>query len=124
MIRTYIMVAIPIGVFRADSLRQGLSMYKNVLYSKPNPWILFNINSWMTFGGLPIGDWILIVFGITFLLATAMIRLSTGKTTRAWLSEQNLLFRWMVWIVLFFIIVIWGKYGPDYDVADFIYKGF
>jgi len=29
-----------------------------------------------------------------------------------------------VYLVLFFAVIIWGKYGAQYNAADFIYQGF
>ena len=123
-VRTFILVSISAGIFRSESLSSGLYMYEIAFNTKPNPWILFDINAWINFGGLVIGDWIVITFCLMLICSAAIIKLVTGKNTAEWISEQNLVFRWTVWLLLFLIVLIWGKYSSEYNAADFIYKGF
>jgi len=40
------------------------------------------------------------------------------------LQEQNIWFRWLVCLLLILLVVVYGKYGPDYDAAQFIYFQF
>ncbi|MBO4901170.1 MAG: MBOAT family protein [Lachnospiraceae bacterium] len=123
-LRTFALVSLSAGIFRAESLRGGLSMYKGALISKQNPWILFDYDMWSSFGGLTIGDWFTVLLGLLILCAAAIIRLTTGRSVREWVLKQNLVFRWGLWFFLLFAVLIWGKYGPGYNTADFIYKGF
>ena len=43
---------------------------------------------------------------------------------REWILQQNLLFRWVVYFIAIFTILIFGFYGPNYDAAQFIYFQF
>ena len=43
---------------------------------------------------------------------------------RAHLAGRNLVFRWSIYLFLFFFVILCGKYGPGYNAASFIYMGF
>ena len=40
------------------------------------------------------------------------------------IALQGRVFRWLIWLSLFILVIIYGKYGPGYHAADFIYQGF
>ena len=50
--------------------------------------------------------------------------LQKNGSVREKLAESNLVFRWMVYYALFFVILIFGMYGPGFDAASFIYMQF
>ena len=47
-----------------------------------------------------------------------------GVSLRRKLGEQNLAFRWLVYIAVIVFILIYGVYGPGYNAAQFIYFQF
>ena len=47
-----------------------------------------------------------------------------GHNIRKDISKQNLIFRWIIYYLAFFAIVILGVYGPGYAASDFIYGQF
>lgn len=47
-----------------------------------------------------------------------------GIRIRKWLDTQNLWFRWLVYIVMFEVILVFGIWGVGYDKAAFIYFQF
>ena len=51
---------------------------------------------------------------------------SSGKVylRESLIQRQILPFRWIVWLGLAVLILVYGNYGPGYDAADFIYRGF
>ena len=120
-IRTYFLFAIGLGFFPAKGLIAGLKLYKFGL-SKVNPWILFNGSLLQM--GLTTADYNLLVVSIIILIVAGKISLEKKISVREWISNQNFIFRWTIWLFLFIIILLCGKYGPGYNAADFIYKGF
>lgn len=120
-IRTFLLFMVGNGLFRASSLKDGIYMYKMGL-SVPNIWILFD-QSFLNLG-LSAVDLNILFMSVLLILIAGIIRERKGVGVRVWMSEQNLVFRWIVWLGLFVIVLIYGKYGPGYSAAEFIYKGF
>ena len=50
--------------------------------------------------------------------------LQQRDSVREMLHRQNYLFRLLVFLVLFVMIINWGYYGTDFVAADFIYGRF
>lgn len=62
--------------------------------------------------------------GICLLLLIAVECLKQKESIRKQISNQNIVFRWSIWIILFFSVVIFGEYGTGYDASSFIYGNF
>ena len=122
--RTYLIYAIGATFFSAG-LRNGTLLLKQaaeVLTGKVfNPWIFFD-GSILNFG-VTWGDINLIIFAMLLLLIVGVLSEKYGYA-RAWMDKQGFVFRWGTWIFLFLLVLIYGKYGPGYNAADFIYQGF
>ena len=74
--------------------------------------------------GLDQQDWHVLLFAVALLVLISCVRAFVKRPVRAWIADQNIAFRWICWIGLFLMVVVYGKYGPGYDAAEFIYKGF
>ena len=57
------------------------------------------------------------------MLIVAVLREKYGYA-RNWIQNQCVLFRWFIWLAMFVLVLIYGKYGPGYDASMFIYQGF
>ena len=66
----------------------------------------------------------LIGFAGLFLLFLTSVMKERGWQIRAHLAGRNLVFRWSIYLFLFFFVILCGKYGPGYNAASFIYMGF
>lgn len=64
--------------------------------------------------------WLMIIIAITII--TDIMRNNTDMI--AWLARRNFIIRWGVYIILIFVVLIFGVYGPGYDASDFIYAIF
>lgn len=123
--RTYIIYAIGAAFFSMGVV-EAINIFKDALrifYVKnyANPWIFFDgsiLNC-----GLKWGDINLIIIVIILMIIVAVLREKYGYA-RLWIRDQSFIFRWLIWIGLFVIVLIYGKYGPGYDSAMFIYQGF
>ena len=58
------------------------------------------------------------------MLLTIGILQERGVKIRETLARQNLVFRWLLMLLLIAVILVFGVYGPDYDVSAFIYGAF
>lgn len=119
-LRTFAIVAFGLSFFRAASAREGVKLWMEAC-SEWNPQVLVG-SSLFAFGlGLP--DLIVLAVGSLVLLLVSVMQYR-GISVRARLAKQNLAFRWAIWLLLFFAVVIFGMYGKQYNAADFIYRGF
>lgn len=90
-----------------------------------NPWI-FTDGSLLRLG-LDAQDFTVGLLSLGVLLAVSLLHSrfkAQGKTVRGVLAGQNLVFRWLVYYMLVFSVLIFGFYGPGYDAGEFIYQNF
>lgn len=125
-IRTYLIYAVGAVFFRTDGFGQAVKLLKSLITmfaggSTPNSWVLFD-GSILNFG-VSYGDLNIIIFAVAMLAVVAVLREKYGYA-RNWMEKQILVFRWMIWITLFVIVLVLGNYGPGYNASEFIYQGF
>lgn len=72
--------------------------------------------------GLDIKEVFLLVFLIFFLLIVSFIQ--EKKVIRYWVMNQNIVFRWIIYLASVFFILLWGIFGEDYQQTQFIYFQF
>ena len=122
-IRTYLIYAIGAIFFRADGIGSALIFIKGMIgaFKNPNPWIFFDGSIYSL--GVSSVDLNIIVFAILLLIIVAMLKQKYGYA-RIWMDKQIIIFRWLIWLIMLVIVIIYGKYGPGYSAAQFIYQGF
>jgi len=112
---TFIMVDFCWIFFRAPSARAALEIIGRIFSAK-----LF---MGMDALGMNIDNIVVLIMAICVLIGMSVIR-NLGIRPLVWLSEQNTWFRWCVYYVLVFVILIFGVYGSAYDASSFIYFQF
>ena len=104
--------------FRATSIGQALSIVKRLFAY--NPWTLFDGTLYQL--GLDRLDFIV---GLLAILALVVVSLLRRKIKlRSWLLTQPTVIRWIGYFTFIYIILIFGIYGPGYEVQPFIYFQF
>lgn len=119
-LRTFVIFSIGLVFFRAPSVSWALSML-GLSVSVFNPHVLFSSDLVSFFGD---GLHLFILFLCVAVLLTAETMQVCRHHIRESVGNQNLLFRWGLYYLLFFSIVLFGKYGSGYSPSDFIYGGF
>lgn len=119
-LRTFVLAAIGNIFFRAGSLKSAFRIILSALTEASNPWVFFD--NFYTKFGLTEKDIFLTVIALLVLLLVSCFQRSSS--VREKIDRQNIVFRWTVYFLLLFSVIIFGKYGPDYNPADFIYRGF
>lgn len=105
--------------FRADSLRTGLGILQKIFLSfRPESLI---DRSLLTMG-LDGYDWMLLCVSMVLWLIVDSLR-EKGNFYRKFL-EQNLLFRYLIFMAGLFGILVFGVYGPDFAAGTFLYFQF
>ena len=119
-LRVFVLVSVGNMFFRLNSLSETIRAIK-IGFAVWNPWIFFDGS--MVKVDVTHADLNIIIFGV-FLLFVVWILQEKYTYARVWIQRQILPFRWIVWLGLAVLILVYGNYGPGYDAADFIYRGF
>ena len=117
---TFLMINFAWIIFRAESLKSGLSMIKHML-TDWNPWILFN-NRLFTLG-LAWKEFIvlLLAIGMLFLIDK---KHEDGICISEQIRKLKLPIRWLICMGAIIGIMLLGTYGYGFNAQDFIYGGF
>ncbi len=120
MVRTFFLCSVGRFFSRADSCMAAFSMIKNS-FTKWNPWVLFD-DTLLTLGL----DWkdMTVLIAMILVLLFVDIAHERGVRIRESIASQGFVFRWIVYWIAFFTVIIFGMYGPSYDSSSFIYQQF
>lgn len=118
-IRTFVLFIMGLSFFRAKTLQSGFQMWKQA-FSQFNIWIFFDKSMYNL--GLDRAEWAILLFGLFLIFVVSFI--SQKHDFREYISQQNFLFRIIVFSILFIFVICWGYYGMDFNAADFIYGRF
>ena len=114
-VRTFILVAAGNSFFRADDFRSGVKLWGHMLTFVPG------VNGWKNLE-IQSADAVIIILGLAVHLIVSIVQDRCGSV-RAKVAEQNIVFRWTIYLLLVFGVIILGRYG-EADVTQFIYQGF
>lgn len=120
IVGTFILVDFSWIFFRANRLKEAFEIIKQMITVK-NPWILVDGSIYNC--GLDIKNFWLMVFGIELLLFADYLKYR-GIKVREVIAIQNAWFRWIFIAASVCAILLWGKWGPLFDKAGFIYFQF
>ena len=122
-IRTYLIYAVGVIFFSAPDLKDGLIRFRMLgnSFKEFNPWIFFD-NSILNLG-VEYRDINIIIISIVLLFIVDVLADKYGYARR-WIEEQGLIFRWMIWGGLFAFVLVFGLYGSNHGVSNFIYAVF
>ncbi len=118
-LRTFCIFAFASSFFRASNLREGFEIWKSA-FAVNNIWILFDQSIYKL--GLDRQDFGVMAVSVAFLFLVDIWKQKCS--IRQKLAEQNYLFRLGVILTGIFVVLIFGMYGPGYNVTDFIYQQF
>ncbi len=120
IVRTTTIVIFGMLIFRADNLHMAWDMFKNMFTTKHIDTLfngkIFNI-------GFTYFDFNILIISTTIMLIVSILQ-EKGYKIREKISKQNLPFKWILYYSIIFTIIIFGIYGPEYVVSDFIYGQF
>ena len=107
-------------IFRSNSLHTAWYIFKNI-FTTTNIDLLFSGKMFNI--GFSYTDFNILVISTIIMLVVSILQ-EKGHNIREKISKQNLLFRWMLYYLIIFAIIIFGIYGPGYVASDFIYGQF
>lgn len=120
VIVSFVLVDFAWTFFRAPSIGVALHMLKSIPTAL-NPWIFFDGHLYDL--GVDEKDFRVLIIGLIILLIADVLN-EKKIDVRAFLSEQEIWFRWIFYIIAILMVLIWGVYGPAYQTSDFIYFQF
>ena len=119
-LRTFLILTCGMILIYAQSLTQAGEIVKRI-FSKWNPWVLFD-ESFLAYG-LDDKNIYLMYICILIVIAVDIIE-STGFRFREALMRRDIVFRYAVYFIGVFAVLVFGMYGPEITTTAFIYQGF
>lgn len=107
--------------FRAESIDQAF-YYINRMFTKWNPWVIFDQSLYTL--GLDVVEMNVLIIAVVCLVLVDIMKYKKDISISQFLMKQNLWFRWAVMLFLILAVLVYGKYGVDFDSSKFIYFDF
>lgn len=121
MIRTFIIVLIGYIFDIADNFTNAIQMMQVILFDQNKALFMEQLKSL----GLRKIHYLAIIFGALLMLYISIRLEKTSLDTPGELLEKRCgLIQWLALLALIMSILLLGTYGPAYEAAEFIYKGF
>ncbi len=117
---TFVLINFSWVFFRANRTLDAFTLIKN-MFSEFNPWIftdgtLFNL-------GLDSADMLVLAVSLLVMFVVSIAKYRKVEI-REWIFNQGIWFRYSVYLIALFAVLIFGIYGVNYDAASFIYFQF
>ncbi|WP_211214031.1 MBOAT family O-acyltransferase [Sediminispirochaeta bajacaliforniensis] len=117
---TFILTDLAWIFFRARNTTIAVQMIKS-MFSTFNPWIFFDGSLFKM--GIDSKEILVLIPSIIILFLVDIMH-ECNKSIRVTIDRQNLLFRWIIYYVAIFSLIIFGFYGSGYEASQFIYFQF
>lgn len=118
---TFVLVDIAWIFFRADSLHQACH-YIGRMFQYRDWWSLLDQSIFTL--GLDVREIHILVFALIILLLVDLLKYKKNLLFSDFMEQQCIVFRWGVLLMLLFVCIVFGYYGPEFDSAKFIYFQF
>ncbi len=122
MLRTFTLLCISRIIVKAPSLSDAFAMIKTMFTSIDLQFLLGLDGEIFTYG-VDETNMLILILAIAILTVVSILQ-ESGLKIREALDRQNLIFRWGLLLILLAIILVFGIYGPQFDVSTFIYGKF
>ncbi len=119
MLLTFILVDISWIFFRANSLGSAVSILRRLFVWNPDVFI----NGSLLEMGLDSTQWMVLCAGILILVCISAFQ-EKRISLISLLQKQQIWFRWIVYLLVIFSVLLLGIYGPEFDTSAFIYFQF
>lgn len=106
--------------FRANNIKESIDIIKSIV-STYNPWILFDGSLYTC--GLDNKNFGLMLIGVVILLFADYCKLKKIQIRQV-ILKQDYWFRILFFALSVLLILLFGKWGPTFDKANFIYFQF
>ena len=114
ILRTIIFVLIGMTIFRASSVSNAFETIFSIF--KGSSIKIFSL-------GLSVVDFIVVFIGVLIVFIYGLLE-EKGIYVIDKLNNSKLVIKYLIYIIIVFMIIIFGIYGPGYNPSDFIYGQF
>lgn len=121
-VRTFLLICVSRIITKAPSLAVAIDMLKAWLTDITGIATTFFSEDLFELGMTKEG-FLVVAVAIVVLFIIGILQ-ESGMQIRETLAKQNMLFRWAIYMLLIFSILIFGQYGSGYDASSFIYGGY
>ncbi len=121
MFRTFILCSIGRFFSRAENAYAAVFMMRATVKKFGN--IAFLVDGTLTDMGLNTANWIILSLMLTVMFLVDVAH-EKGIQIRETVARQGIVFRWIVYYMAVFIVLVFGMYGYAYNSAAFIYQQF
>lgn len=115
---TFVLVSIAWVFFRAEGVMMSVNIVKNMFTG----WSTYNFATIQDLG-LNVPDLIVLLVAVLIVLTISICK-HNGIRIRQGVAAIPLPIRWIMYLALFFVVLVFGIYGPGYSGASFIYMNF
>ena len=112
---TFILTDIAWVFFRADSCKEALLYFRQML-------ICFQKYSLRELG-LEWYEWAILICAMVIMLIVDFLH-EKGIKIRKRILGERIWFRWLIYLLFLWLIILFGIYGAEYDASQFIYFQF
>ncbi|MCF0114526.1 MAG: MBOAT family protein [Erysipelotrichaceae bacterium] len=117
---TTLLFMVSVIFLRSDSLAHGIELIVS-MFSVYNPWVLFNGN--LLSLGMDGMDFVVLLVAIMIWIIVSYLQ-EKEIVIRDVIARQPFMFRWVVYLSLIVIVMVFGTYGFGFNAEEFIYGGF
>lgn len=121
VLRTFIILTFGRYFIKAGDLSQAFDLFDRTFSSNVNIGVLFD--GTMLNYGLDFKNQMIMYMSIILLIIVDIVHFNNVKIREVFM-KQDIVFRYVIYIVAMMAIVIFGIYGPGFAGASFIYQGF
>lgn len=122
MLRTFLLLCISRIITKAPSLGVAIQMLK-AAFTDLGGIAKMIIGDGKYELGLDESGMMVVIVAILVLLVVGILQ-ESGVKIRETLAEQNLVFRWAIYLLLICSVLVFGVYGSAFDAGSFIYGGY
>ncbi|MBQ9941974.1 MAG: MBOAT family protein [Christensenellaceae bacterium] len=122
MVRTFFVLGIAKMLVKGTGLKASLAMIGR-MFTDPDFGLFLGMGGKIYEFGVDQKNMTVLLIAVLVLLTVSILQ-EKGMKMRETISRQNLLFRWLLYIGIIVVILVFGVYGPAYDATAFIYQAY
>lgn len=112
---TFLLIDIAWIFFRANSFGDAISYFEHMFSCFQKVSLLSLGFQWY--------DWLIFIIAVLIMLVIDVLH-EKNICIREWIYSEKRWFRWLIYLGTIWVLILFGKYGVEYDASQFIYFQF